>query len=243
MRTTHSLATTHASTKYLPASAILIAIAAVSTAGTAAAQTADQASVYQSTYQIADRTLAPAASQAPTHNLTPTQSNFPALTPSDDPGQGRADEAKTKDSGFAGPAVTVSSSLAVVLGLFAGLVWLTRKFNKQTTAGGQLSSDVFEHLGSVPIDPRTRICLMRCGTRVLVIAQSASGMQPLSEITEPEEVRHLVALCKGSSSEEFAQTLQAIQNEKTKPGFLGDQPASTEAAASKRTLGRLFATS
>ncbi len=174
------------------------------------------------------------------------KAGFPSLT-QDSNG---ADGSLTKDSaGTASPLITVTSSLIVVLGLFAGLVWMTRKFNKQAVLGGQVSKEAVDFLGSYPIDPRNRVCLLRVGVRVIVAAQTSSGMQPLSEITDPEEVQHLIAACKGSSGEDFAKTLESMQKEKSKPGFLGDE-ASPEKATQQgryeepgaaRSLGRLFA--
>ena len=173
-------------------------------------------------------------------------SGFPSLAR----GRGESGGSLAGDgASAASPLVTVTSSLVVVLGLFAGLVWLTRKFNKQAADGGQVSKDAVDFLGSYPIDPRNRVCLLRVGVRVIVAAQSSSGMQPLSEITDPEEVQNLIALCKGSSSEDFAKTLAAMQKEKAKPGFLGDE-ASTASVSGQdgyqdpnagRKLGRLFA--
>jgi flagellar biogenesis protein FliO len=143
-------------------------------------------------------------------------------------------------SKIAVPAVTVTSSLAVVLGLFAGLVWLTRKYGSRSMNQGAVPKEVLKSLGSTPIDSRTRITMLRCGNRILVVAQTASGLHPLSEITDPEEVRELTAACLGDSKHKFNSTLQSVEAEKTNSGFV-DANAGTPATRA-RSRGSLFAT-
>ena len=80
--------------------------------------------------------------------------------------------------------------------------------------------------------------MVRCGNRVLILAQSATGVHPLSEISEPDEVRHLTAACLGNSKKSFDSALQSIEREKADGGFLGNQIDPPTPRASKR----LFAT-
>jgi len=126
-----------------------------------------------------------------------------------------------------GPAITVSSSLVVVLGLFAGLVWITRKFGGRGMNNRTLPSDVVQSLGSTSIDARTRLTLVRCGQRILVLSQTASGVQPVAEITDHDEVTALTATCIGNSKAEFAATLHSIEREKAQSGYLGSQTDAT----------------
>ena len=147
-------------------------------------------------------------------------------------------EPNSATSRLTGPAITVGFSLVVVLGLFAGLVWMTRKFGTRGMSQGALPKEVLEGLGSMPIDARTRITLVRCGHRILVIAQTPAGVQPLSEIVDPEEVRELTAQCLGNSKQAFASALKTVEQETTPSGYVGnggDPPSA-------RSRGRLFAT-
>lgn len=179
---------------------------------------------------------AKAISVAPT---THSRSTFPAFNPKVD--AGAVDSALAKGSSkMAAPALTVTSSLAVVLGLFAGLVWLTRKFGSRSMNQGAVPKAVLSSLGSTPIDPRTRITMLRCGNRILVVAQTASGLHPLSEITDPDEVRELTATCLGDSKRSFDSTLQSIEKEKAERGFA--TPDTQARSAEARSTGRLFAT-
>lgn len=136
-----------------------------------------------------------------------------------------------------GSLITICSSLAVVLGLFAGLVWISRKFGSGGGNSGALPKEVFQTLGSAAIDSRNRITMIRCGNRILVLSQNSQGIQPISEITSPEEVRQLTAACVGDSKKAFVATLQSIEQERAQQGFVGGQPE----VPTPRSRGRLFA--
>lgn len=137
---------------------------------------------------------------------------------------------------LSGPAVTVTCSLAVVLGLFGCLVCLTRKFGNRSMTGGTIPSEVLQRLGSTAIDVRTKITMIRCGNRIVVMAQTPAGIFPISEIADAKEVQELTASCLGQSRREFASTLQSIEKERPAPGYLG-----TEGKAAPRASGQLFA--
>jgi flagellar biogenesis protein FliO len=122
------------------------------------------------------------------------------------------------------PLVTVSSSLAVVLGLFAALVWVSRKYGSKQS-GGALPSELVEVLGAQSLDARTRIQLIRVGTRIIVAAQSASGgLQSLSEISDADEVHRILSACTSNSRATFAATLQELEGEPTRGGFADSHP-------------------
>ena len=170
---------------------------------------------------------------------TPSDSAFPEFNPKGnrEASDGASPNAQSK---MTAPALTVTSSLAVVLGLFAGLIWLTRKFGSRSMHQGAVPKEVLSSLGSTPIDPRTRVTLLRCGRRILVVAQTASGLHPLSEITDPDEVRELTATCLSDSKRTFHTTLESIEKEPSEQGFVA--PSSQSPSSSARSSGRLFAT-
>ncbi len=136
-----------------------------------------------------------------------------------------------------GSLITVCSSLAVVLGLFSGLVWMTRKFGSKSGGQRAIPKEVIQPLGSTAIDARTKVTMLRCGNRILVLAQTPQGVQLISEITSSDEVLQLTAACLGDSKQAFATTLQSIERERASNGFL-------DAQTDQRTppgRGRLFA--
>ena len=173
--------------------------------------------------------IAPAAEQA--------EPSFPSLKPrSADQERGLDPSEKGARAGrMAAPTITVASSLAVVLGLFAALVWGRRRFGNGAIHKGSIPKEAIQTLGSTAIDPRTRITMLRCGQRILVLAQTAGTTQTLCEITDPQEVHDMTAACLGNSKREFASTLRSIENEKTN-GYLGQN--QNKHAATRR---RLFA--
>ena len=171
---------------------------------------------------------------------TVSRRTFPAFSPRGDDHASSDAPLGDQSSKIAVPALTVTSSLAVVLGLFAGLVWLTRKFGARSMNQGTVPKEVLSSLGSTPIDARTRITMLRCGTRILVVAQTATGLHPLSEITDPDEVRQLTAACIGDSRHTFDSTLKSIEKETANSGFV--EASAEKPSAGARSRGRLFAT-
>lgn len=137
------------------------------------------------------------------------------------PGAAKIDDSVEKSKGSStGPLVTVTSSLAIVLGLFAGLVWLLRRSGGKAT--GQLPEEVFSLLGRTTLGPRQNIMLARCGRRILVLAVSPNTTSTLAEITDPDEVADLAAQCgNGGSRQLFQRTLTEMgEQEPTVPGFI-----------------------
>lgn len=131
------------------------------------------------------------------------------------------------------PMVTTCSALAVVLGLFAALVWVSRKYGSKTLSG-TLPTELVEVLGTSTLDVKTQVMMLRIGSRIVVAARGPQGVQPLSEITDLDEVQHIVSLCNGNAKATFNTTLQDFHNE----------PAAGFAAATApvKRSSRLFAT-
>jgi flagellar biogenesis protein FliO len=113
--------------------------------------------------------------------------------------------------------------------MFAGLVFLTRKFGGATIRSGSLPNGMLQTLGSTAIDARTRVTMLRCGSRIVVAAQTANGIHPLCEITDPREVHELTVACNGGAPTSFGDTLKMAQQEQA-----GSEPAKRHS--------RLFAT-
>ncbi len=113
----------------------------------------------------------------------------------------------------AGSVTTVVlSSLAIVLGLFFLLVWLARRAFPKASAS--LPTDVLEVLGRAPMASRHNLQLIRLGRRLLLISVTAEGAKSLTEITDPDEVNHLLGLCRqnqqGSITGTFRQVLHQL---------------------------------
>jgi flagellar biosynthetic protein FliO len=156
----------------------------------------------QSNFQTASQSVAPASFETSTPQAHKPESlansGFPTLARPNSNPQSAAKDATSTSKSF-GPLVTTGFSLVVVLGLFAGLVWVTRRYGNGSMTQTGVPSDVMKSLGSTAIDARTRVTLLRCGNRIIVMAQTASGVHPLSEITDPAEVQRLTAMCNGET--------------------------------------------
>ncbi len=164
---------------------------------------------------------------------------FPALSQRTAVEKAGAGAKPTADTPLSTPGITVASSLAVVLGLFAGFVWLTRRFGTSGSAKTGIPKDVLQNLGSTSIDARTNVTLLRCGARIIVIAQTPTGVQTLSEITDPNEVISITAQCVGDSKRAFASTLVEFEKLPAEKGFVG--AAEEPPIPTARSRGRLFA--
>lgn len=164
------------------------------------------------------------SSQPPNRLTTPISTGemttTPAINPFHPPVQPAVPEAKTpirraadssaaaetaNDSEKPKPAEMLragawNSGVAVVLLAMIGIctVVLLRKRHPQLTAG--LPREVCDVLGRKRIDPRTSVCLVRLGSRILVLGTTGDSVTPLAEITDPIEIDQLAGLCKLNDS-------------------------------------------
>ncbi len=123
---------------------------------------------------------------------------------------------------------TVVSGLAIVIGLFLVFVWLT----KRTTPKSMLSlpGEVVEVLGRAPLNSKQQMQLVRLGNRLLLLAMSTDSAETLAEISDPDEVERLTAICKqnapGSVTDTFRQVLAELGNTPARGGFIDPRDAS-----------------
>lgn len=122
--------------------------------------------------------------------------------------------------------VTVVGSLTAVLGVFLIVVWCSKKF--APPGAGLLPKEAVELLGRAPLTARQQMQLVRVGHKLVLVSMSPTGIEPLTEITDPTEVEHLLALCRrgksSSSTAVFLQTLSELSNEPAPRGFVGSTP-------------------
>ncbi len=51
-------------------------------------------------------------------------------------------------------------------------------------------------LGRAPLAGRQQVHLVRLGSKLVLVSVSQAGIETLSEVTDPDEVQRLVALCR-----------------------------------------------
>ena len=91
---------------------------------------------------------------------------------------------------FSQSATRMVGALAVVLGAFMVLLWVTKKI--QGPSKTMMSKQTLELLGQKQISKIHSLHLIRLGQRVLLISASDSGLTCLSEINDPMEVAQLL---------------------------------------------------
>ncbi len=89
--------------------------------------------------------------------------------------------------------ITVIGSLCLVLGLFFAVTWIFRR----GMPGGMflLPRDALEVLGKAALGSRQQVQLIRVGHKLLLVAVTPAGVQPLTEITDPNEIARLTRIC------------------------------------------------
>lgn len=158
------------------------------------------------------------------------QSDFPSFSFSQDRlsvrdqlGQSiNPDEASsaTLSSGLDGPLVTTCASLAIVLGLFAMVVFLWRRMGSPR-GGGVLPTEAVRPIGHTMIDAKTRLTLIKVGRRIVLTSQTPTGIQAVCQIDDLDEVTELLAMCDPKTRQTFHQTMRQIEREPSQGGFSG----------------------
>jgi flagellar biogenesis protein FliO len=103
---------------------------------------------------------------------------------------------------------TILSALAIVLGVFFLVVWLTRSTNQRRWS--PLPKEAVQLLGRAPLAGRQWMQLIRVGNKLVMVSVNGNQVDTITEITDPEEVEQIVALCHKNHSSHFRQTFQQV---------------------------------
>jgi flagellar protein FliO/FliZ len=125
---------------------------------------------------------APARSgSGPTETITRRRAETPSTTT-------RPAVAKVTPGGF--DTTRVVMSLALVLGLIFVLRWASQRLFGKTVAGR--ASRAVQVLSRNVISPKQQLLVVQVGRRLVVVGDSGQQMNPLCEITDPDEITALV---------------------------------------------------
>jgi flagellar biogenesis protein FliO len=108
---------------------------------------------------------------------------------------------------------TVVTSLAVVLGLLAALVWLSKRTNPKRDAS--LPGEILETLGRAPLAGRQEMQLVRVGNKLLLLSVTATSAETLTEITDPLEIDRLAGICRQNQPDSITASFREILSHHT----------------------------
>jgi flagellar biogenesis protein FliO len=127
---------------------------------------------------------------------------------------------------------SAGGALAVVVALFVACALLLRRGGPKPT--GALPPEAFAVLGRAPLTAQSFAQLLRLGNKLVLVAVTADGAQPLAEVDDPAEVDRIAGLCLSGHgagpSAEFQQVLAQLAREPAK-GFLGREGSSARRKA------------
>ncbi|HEY8667575.1 MAG TPA: flagellar biosynthetic protein FliO [Tepidisphaeraceae bacterium] len=143
-------------------------------------------------------------------------------------------------------------SLAIVIGLILALRYASKWFF--TAPNAARSSRAIQVLSRSIIAPKQQLMLVQVGRRLLVVANSGAQINPLCEITDPEEVAQLIGQVRQEKSDSISKTFSALfgraeqkfdETEKTAAAEMDagdDAPEQTdpEVAATRQELSGLM---
>jgi flagellar biogenesis protein FliO len=108
-------------------------------------------------------------------------------------------------------ASTMIGSLAIVVGLFLLVAWVLRRgMPKQPRT---LPAGILEVLGRAPLVGRQQVHLVRLGNKLLLLAITPSGIETLSEVTDPMEIDRLAGMCQQSSTHSSTKAFTQVLGE------------------------------
>ena len=134
--------------------------------------------------------------------------SLPIQQPSRSRQAGSSDPADRSPGSATQAMTTILSALAIVLGAFFLVVWLTRSTNRRRWS--PLPSEAVQLLGRTPLAGRQWMQLIRVGNKLVMVSVNGNQVDTITEITDPEEVEQLVSLCHKNQSSQFRQTFQQV---------------------------------
>lgn len=124
------------------------------------------------------------------------------------PAPQREDRSLTGSRGGALPWLTMIGALGMVIGVFFLFAWATRRMNAHHNV--LLPREVVDVLGQAPLSPRHRLCLIRVGRKVVLVAMTTEGIDTLTEVDDPVEVDRLVGLVASQRSDGSTQMFKNL---------------------------------
>jgi flagellar biogenesis protein FliO len=119
-------------------------------------------------------------------------------------------EAEATTGGMPGmeSLLTVAGSLGIVMGLFMVTMWCLRRGMPKSARA--LPPEVVEVLGRAPLAGKQQMHLIRFGSKLVLATVSPSGIDAVSEITDPVEADRLLGYCEQTRSSSATSSFRGI---------------------------------
>lgn len=120
------------------------------------------------------------------------------------------------------------------LGVVIGLILLVRAVLQRLGGGqaGPAGKGLVEVMARSSIGPRTQVLFLRINQRVVVVAQSSSGLQTLTELSDPEDVAWLLGQVESSKpmsiSRGFQHLMQRAERDYNRAEMAGAEDGTDE---------------
>lgn len=105
--------------------------------------------------------------------------------------------------------VTRTAATAVLIVSVSGLFLFLMRMNRKVRRRTGLPDNVVAVLGQTPFGPNQKLQLVRLGSKILLVTTSSAGTHTLGEITDPEEVLEIEALCCDGRIDSIGQRLRS----------------------------------
>lgn len=174
----------------------------------------------------------PRATEAPVNEPSPRRISKNSSSRSENDAAGET-KPRVSSSPWAvgGPLV-----LLLIVVLAGATLW--KRHGPGVTPG--LPRDAVDVLGRRPLDPRTTLWLVRLGSKILVLGVSPTGVENLSEVSDPVEVDLLAGLCRRpNSGESYVDTFRTLFQRGEDVTAKPSPARSTKTKSSAETTARL----
>jgi flagellar biogenesis protein FliO len=122
-----------------------------------------------------------------------------------------------------GSTSAVFAAVAIVSGLLLLLLWGLKRSLPQSMQ--LLPSDAAQVIGRMHLTGKNFAHLIKLGDRLVLVSITPTGVDTIAEVTHPDEVTRLLALCSAgihqSGKHHFDHILQQLASEPTGRAFLG----------------------
>ncbi len=121
----------------------------------------------------------------------------------------------------------MAGALALVIALIFAFRWFGKKLFHQ--GGSSRSTRAIQVLARAPLGPRQHVLLVRVGRRVIVVGDSGAQMNPLTEITDADEIAALLGQLQDEKSALPTKAFSALfHRAKSEMSGGEDEPAIAE---------------